>query len=58
MQQSILLKTYGQTAEILSLSERSVWQLVRDGELKALRIGRSVRIPLTEIERFVKENAR
>ena len=36
--------------------ERAVWQLVRDGQLPALRIGRSVRIPLAAIHDFIEVN--
>ena len=30
---------------LVGLSERSVWSLVNSGQLRAVRIGRSVRIP-------------
>ena len=46
--------TYRQAAELLGVCERSVWKLVKENELKPVRIGRSVRIPLAEIERFIE----
>ena len=48
--------TYRETAEALGVCERAVWQLVRDGQLPALRIGRSVRIPLSAIHDFIEVN--
>jgi excisionase family DNA binding protein len=37
------LITQRQTAEDLSVSERTVYTLVRDGTLKVVRIGRAIR---------------
>jgi excisionase family DNA binding protein len=45
--------SYRDAARRLSVCERTVWGLVRDGHLQAVRIGRSVRIPVAELERFV-----
>lgn len=55
--QKPLLVSYREAAESLGLCERKIWQLVKDGELKAVRVGRSVRIPVAELERFVADNA-
>lgn len=55
-QQPRLALTYRQTAEALSLCERTVWMLVQKGQLKAVRAGRAVRIPIAEIERFLSES--
>ena len=52
-----LAVTYREAGESLGVCERVVWQLVKDGRLKAVRIGRSVRIPVSELERFVSEVA-
>jgi len=49
--------TYRETAESLGICERTVWGLVRNGELRAIRFGRSVRIPIAELERFVSATA-
>ena len=52
-----LAVTNRETGDSLGVCERVVWQLVKDGRLKAVRIGRSVRIPVNELERFVAESA-
>jgi excisionase family DNA binding protein len=49
-----LAHTYKTAARELQLSERSVWQLVRDGQLRAVRIGTAVRIPHSELLRFLE----
>jgi len=50
-----LATTYRGAGQALGVSERTVWQLVRDGHLRACRIGRAVRIPLTELQRYLEE---
>lgn len=52
-----LALTYRETGESLGVCERMVWQLVKDGKLRAIRIGRSVRIPASELARFVSETS-
>lgn len=47
--------SYREGGQALGVCERVVWQLVKDGKLKAIRIGRSVRIPVSELERFVAD---
>ena len=54
-QQRTLATTYRGAARELEVCERVVWQLVKTGKLKAIRIGRSVRIPRAELERFIAE---
>jgi len=51
-----LAVTYHEAGDLLGVCERVVWQLVKDGRLKAVRIGRSVRIPVSELERFISES--
>jgi excisionase family DNA binding protein len=47
------------SAEIFSgLSHTSLWRLVSSGELKAARVGRSVRIHLPTLREFMEEKAR
>jgi excisionase family DNA binding protein len=43
---SRLAVTMREAAEMLSISERSVWTLVNRGELRSFKVGRSVRIPI------------
>jgi excisionase family DNA binding protein len=47
-----LALTYRQVARAANISERMVRKLVRRGTLTAVRIGRSVRVPRTEVLRL------
>jgi excisionase family DNA binding protein len=38
------LLTYAEAAKVLGVCQRTVWQLVRDGELPAVRVRRAIRI--------------
>ena len=40
------------TAEATSLSESTVRNMIARGELRAVRLGRAVRIPVSEFERL------
>ena len=53
--QGRLAVTYREAGDALGVCERIVWQLVKDGELKAVRFGRAVRIPVAELERFIAD---
>ena len=55
--QDRLAVTYREAAKSLGVCERAVWQLVKDGELRAVRIGRSVRIPVKELNQFVADRS-
>lgn len=44
------------TAEILGCSPWLVRRLIRDGDLRHVRLGRLIRIPRHEIERFLRES--
>jgi len=49
--------SYEQTAKKLNCSPRTVFTMVANGQLRAIRLGRRlVRIPLAEIERFLAAN--
>ncbi len=48
------LLTPDEACERLRIGKTSLWQLYRSGELKAVKIGRSVRIPELEIQRFIE----
>ena len=52
-----LLVTVVQAAEILSLSRSSIYQLIWSDQLVPIRIGRSVRFSVDQLERFVAERA-
>lgn len=52
------LLTRQQVAEMLALSPRKVWLLGNCGELPCVRIGRSVRFDLRDVEAFVESRKR
>lgn len=39
-------------ARCLSCSERMVWRLIADGDLRAVKVGRCTRIPRKELDRL------
>lgn len=47
--------TVGETARRLSLSLSTVWRLLQRGELRRVRIGRSVRVDAQSIAAFVAQ---
>lgn len=50
------LLTYAQAAQLLQVSDRTVWQLVKEGRLKAVRFaGRTVRIDRRDLDAFVEQ---
>jgi excisionase family DNA binding protein len=50
--------SYREAANALGVCERLVWQMVKDGHIQAFRCGkRSVRIAVSEIERFIAEQS-
>jgi len=44
-----------EVAEIFSISTRTVYRLIDEGELKRTKIRGCLRVPLWEIERYEKE---
>jgi excisionase family DNA binding protein len=51
----VLLLTYLQVAKRLNISRTTVYQLVAEGKLTPIHIGRSVRIATAEFDRFVAD---
>ena len=49
-----LLLTPRQAAAALQLSERTLWELSRRGEIKRLKINSSVRYDLKDLEEFIE----
>lgn len=47
------LLTYKQAGELLGVTERTVWTLVADGALQAVRFGRSVRIDPADLRGYI-----
>lgn len=44
-----------EAADALDISQRHLWQLEHDGELTAIRFGRSKKYSMRELERFVSD---
>lgn len=50
---TILLLTSREAAKLLKISARTLWHLTASGQLPAVRIGRSVRYDLEDLQSFV-----
>jgi excisionase family DNA binding protein len=50
---AVLLFTPKQAADALSISPRKLWGMMASGEIPHIRIGRSVRYPVDELERWI-----
>ncbi len=50
--------TINETASLLGISRRSVYDLLSKGKLRAVRIGAHQRIPASELERLVNSQTR
>jgi excisionase family DNA binding protein len=48
-----LLVTPREAANALSICEKTLWSLTKRGELPAVRIGRSVRYDVTDLQAFI-----
>jgi excisionase family DNA binding protein len=48
-----LLVSIRQAADMLAISRSSIYNLIDADQLKPIRIGRSVRFPVEQLERFV-----
>jgi excisionase family DNA binding protein len=42
-----------EAARALAISERKLWQLTKDGEIRSVRIGRAVRYDLRDLQDYV-----
>lgn len=52
-----LALTVEQTAQVLQLGKPRIYELVRSGELRSLRIGRKIRIPQSALLEFLNASA-
>ena len=50
------LLTYQQVADVLGVTDRTVWELVRKGELRNVRVGRSVRVDPADLRQFIDDS--
>lgn len=49
--------SYSEATQYCGLSHTTLWRHVTNGDIKAARIGRSVRIHLPSLRRFMEERA-
>lgn len=49
----LLLKPL-EVAEALSLGRTTTFKLINEGAIRSVRIGRSLRVPVDEVERFAQ----
>ena len=56
VEQNALLNVH-EVAEIFRVSYMTIYRLVRDGELRSIRVGRSYRIPRSAVDEFVVTHA-
>jgi excisionase family DNA binding protein len=49
-----LLVDSREAARLLGVSERTLWTLKDSGQVRAINIGRSVRYPVSELERYIR----
>lgn len=52
-QSNRLAVSYDEAAQLMGVCQKTVYNLVRAGKLPAKRIGRSVRIRLSDLENFL-----
>jgi len=51
----ILLMTPREAAEALSISPRKLWSLTSSGEVPHIRLGRCVRYPVDDLQRWIDD---
>lgn len=49
-----LLLTVGEMASVLRIGRNPAYQLVKDGSIQSIRVGRSIRIPRNALVQFVE----
>jgi excisionase family DNA binding protein len=47
-----------EAADRLSLGRSKTYALIQEGQLPSIRIGRSVRVPVVELDRWIRERTR
>jgi excisionase family DNA binding protein len=50
-----LLLKVPEAARMLNVSRTTLYELMRAGDIRTVRIGRAVRVPVRELERWVAE---
>lgn len=46
-----------EVADMLGVTYNTVWNLVKTNKIKAVKVGRALRVEQTEVERIMKEGA-
>lgn len=49
-----LLLTVGEMASVLRIGRNPAYQLVRDGSIQSIRVGRSIRVPRNALVQFIE----
>lgn len=49
--------TVSELAQALRIGRNSAYQLVNDGTIRSIRVGRCIRIPRTAVEQFLENPA-
>ena len=49
------LLTVAEVATLMRLSKMTIYRLIDSGQLPAIRVGRSLRIPKTSVESFLRD---
>ena len=44
-----------EAAEMLALSQKTIWQWIGERRIEVIHLGRAVRVPISEIERLIEE---
>lgn len=44
-----------QVADKLNISRQTVFRKIKDGKIKAVKVGKNYKIPTTEVARIIKE---
>jgi excisionase family DNA binding protein len=52
------LLTVAQVATLLSISLATTYRLIRTGQIASVHLGRSIRVPSSEVPDFIKRNLR
>ena len=50
------LLTYQETADLLGVSSRTIYTLVRRGDLRALKVGASSRVDPADLRQFIEQS--
>ena len=53
-----LLLSSEQAAEALAISPRKLWGMTASGEIPHVRLGRSVRYPIKDLQRWIEEHTK